>query len=243
MPAGASAAPCSATPGDLSMKFLWHLSISLVVFSLPASAADLSKVDRRIAKEPTYKTKTPTYCLLVFGAEAETRVWLVLDGDQLYVDRNANGDMTEDGEAVAGKDGKFDAVTITAKDGVASGTRVEVQRAGELTFVYCHINTDSWQRAVVDKTGNLQFADSRQAAPVIHFNGPLTIAPRFEQRFDRNAATDLDVMVGTPGLGTGTFARLDNNQVAANLHPVAEIVFPIGGKETEKLRVVLNQRC
>src|SRR5262249_33364712 len=56
-----------------------------------ADAADLTKVDRSIAKEPTYQTTTPRYCLLVFGPEAKSRVWLVQDGDVLYVDRNGNG--------------------------------------------------------------------------------------------------------------------------------------------------------
>src|SRR5262249_29381707 len=30
--------------------------------------------------------------------DARTRIWLVLDGDILYVDRNGNGDLTEDSE-------------------------------------------------------------------------------------------------------------------------------------------------
>jgi hypothetical protein len=63
-------------------------------------AADLSKVDRAIAKEPAYKSK-PKYCLLVFGPEAKTKVWLVQDGDTLYVDRNGNGDLTEPAKKVA----------------------------------------------------------------------------------------------------------------------------------------------
>jgi hypothetical protein len=46
-----------------------------------ALAADLSKIDRTIKKEPKYKGK-PKYCLLVFGPEAKTRIWLVLDGYQ-----------------------------------------------------------------------------------------------------------------------------------------------------------------
>src|SRR6266852_116985 len=61
----------------------------------PARATDLTKIDRSISKEPTYQTKTPKYCLLVFGPEAKYRIWLVLDGDTLYVDRNGNGDLTE----------------------------------------------------------------------------------------------------------------------------------------------------
>jgi len=62
--------------------------------SAPAIAADLTKIDRSIGKEPRYQTKAPKYCLLVFGPEAKYRVWLVLDGNTLYVDRNGKGDLT-----------------------------------------------------------------------------------------------------------------------------------------------------
>jgi hypothetical protein len=75
---------------------LLRLLLVLSLCSAPAMAADLSKIDRTIAKEPKYQSK-PKYCLLVFGPEAKARVWLVLDGDVLYVDRNGNGDLTEDG--------------------------------------------------------------------------------------------------------------------------------------------------
>src|SRR5438045_4509225 len=59
-----------------------------------ARAADLAAIDRSIAKEPAYQTKTPKYCLLVFGPEAKARMWLVLDGKVLYVDRKGDGDLT-----------------------------------------------------------------------------------------------------------------------------------------------------
>jgi hypothetical protein len=45
-------------------------------------------------KEPKYEQE-PRYALLVFGATRQTRSWLVLDGNILYVDRNGNGDLTE----------------------------------------------------------------------------------------------------------------------------------------------------
>jgi hypothetical protein len=61
---------------------------------------DLSKIGRKIVKEPVYRSK-PKYCLLVFGPEAKTRVWLVMDDDTLYIDRSGNGDLTEPGEKVA----------------------------------------------------------------------------------------------------------------------------------------------
>jgi hypothetical protein len=77
----------------------------LALSAVSARAADLTTVDRKIAKEPAYQTKAPKYCLLVFGPEAKTRVWLVQDGDSLYVDKNGNGDLTEPGEKVAAKKG------------------------------------------------------------------------------------------------------------------------------------------
>ena len=67
------------------------------------AAVDLAKIDRSIRKEPVYESKAPQYCLLAFGPEATVRVWVVLDGDTLYVDRNGNGDLTEPGERIAAR--------------------------------------------------------------------------------------------------------------------------------------------
>ena len=65
--------------------------------------ADPPKFDRTLGKEPTYQTKAPKYGLLVFGPEGKDRVWLVLDGDTLYVDRNGDSDLTAPDEKIAAK--------------------------------------------------------------------------------------------------------------------------------------------
>jgi hypothetical protein len=73
-----------------------------LALAVPAPAADPPPVPRTPPKkEPAYKTKSPRYGLLAFGPAARDRVWLVHDGDTLYVDRNGNGDLTEPGETVA----------------------------------------------------------------------------------------------------------------------------------------------
>src|SRR5438552_4184636 len=82
-------------------RFIWTVGLFGLLVPAATADADLTQLDRSIKKEPQYRTKSPRYCLLVFGPEARTRVWLVLDGDSLYVDRNANGDLTEDGERTA----------------------------------------------------------------------------------------------------------------------------------------------
>jgi hypothetical protein len=90
-----------------------RLMLGFVLLVLPtlAQAADLRKIDRTIKKEPVYKGE-PKYCLLVFGPEAKTRIWLVLDGDVLYVDRNGDGDLTEKGERVDEKQANKYGVTF-----------------------------------------------------------------------------------------------------------------------------------
>src|SRR5262245_47310583 len=83
-----------------AMKPSWLLTAILtLVFTGPAApAVDLTKVERTLAREPAYQTNAPKYGLLVFGPEAKSRAWVVLDGDVLCVDRNCNSDLTEEGE-------------------------------------------------------------------------------------------------------------------------------------------------
>jgi hypothetical protein len=85
----------------------------------------------------------------------------------------------------------------------------------------------------------LQFADRAQDAPIIHFLGPLTLQ-RFEPQpcsvsphlkpepLVRGQESKLAFSLGTPGLGSGTFAKLHFEEA---LTASAEIRFA-GGKTT-----------
>src|SRR5438552_10146109 len=105
---------------------LRNLVCTLLLVALPqvsASAVDLTKIDRALVKEPKYRSAAVKYCLLVFGPEAKTRVWLVQDGDTLYVDRNGNGDLTEEHEKIAAEkdegaaDGRYSFKVGEVRDG------------------------------------------------------------------------------------------------------------------------------
>ena len=61
-----------------------------------ADEVNLSKVDRSIRREPVWTSGKPQYCLFVISAER--RVWFVVDGADLYMDINENGDLTDPGE-------------------------------------------------------------------------------------------------------------------------------------------------
>lgn len=244
-------------------------------------AADLGKIDRTIAKEPAYKTK-PKYCLLVFGAEAKTRVWLVQDGDVLYVDRNANGDLTEKDERVAVKPGSKDYRSFEAgdiRDGGLSHTGLTVtQLRGSAAFVG---NAEEWERvkgqgaepwvwtvgvaaersaddkrplpkrikyvANGDGLGMLLFADRPGEAPVIHFNGPWSLGLQDRKhRFTVGHESQLQIGVGTQGIGPGTFSFvLYPNTIPTDVYPVADITFPAktAGDKPIRRKYTLKQRC
>ena len=244
------------------MSFL-RLLLILLFCSATAMGTVLSKIDRTIAKEPKYQSK-PKYCLLVFGLDAKTMAWLVLDGDVVYVDRNGNGDLTEEdkkvrkGKAQGQGPGNFACGDIVQADGKTVCRGLTVSGSPEEGEMWVAINLDGKheQTASVDGNGYLQFADSPSLAPIVHFDGPLTIdlvplyleitqsATAVEKgntveiirertvrailpKFVRGAEkSDLRVAVGTVGQGKGTFARVHHKELAEGIHPVAELEFP-----------------
>ena len=63
------------------------------------ATADSLPIDRTLRREPAYGAK-PQYCLLLFGPERQTRVWLVAAGEAFYADTNGDGDLTQPGKRV-----------------------------------------------------------------------------------------------------------------------------------------------
>jgi hypothetical protein len=210
-----------------------------------AWAADLDKIDRTIKKEPVYKGK-PAYCLLVFGPEAKFRVWLVVDAAVLYVDRNGNGDLTEPGKRVPAYFRKGDSVgfrpgQIDMPDGKTKYYLTQVRKDEDGCDMCIRLQHRDYTRAGFDGPGKLCFADRARDAPIIHFLGPLTLQ-RFEpqagsvsshlkaQPLERGQVNDLAFSLGTPGLGSGTFAKYPCDQPAS-----AEIRFGNGKTITASL--------
>ena len=79
------------------MHFTCCLFSLLALIAVHAEDINWHAQPRPLVKEPVYQGKAH-YAQLAFGAKAEHRHWLVLDGQTLYFDRNGNGDLTEAGE-------------------------------------------------------------------------------------------------------------------------------------------------
>lgn len=109
----------------LGLDVMARINATLLALALIAGASgqlvakdvDLLKVDRSIRRETVWNSGAPGYCLLVIlkgdawdyvipgetesglsVVSAERRVWFVLDGDELYMDINENGDLTDPAE-------------------------------------------------------------------------------------------------------------------------------------------------
>jgi hypothetical protein len=266
------------------MSFRLPTILALLVFSSAAAAGDLTKIERKVDKEPSYRSR-PKYCLLVFGPEAKSRVWLVQDGNTLYVDRNGNGDLTEPGDKVAAEkrlEGEHDDGTYTF---AAGELRVGAKRHLNLFVSISDLNRVKHalpeaeallkrdararqydvrlevevpgfrgqgaggrlvQGAGLDSEGLLQFADRPEDAPVIHFGGRWTIALYRQTNLWLERMNDLALVVGTPGLGAGTFAYVGYEGVVPDgLTPHVEIDFPPlqSGGPPVRADFELSERC
>jgi hypothetical protein len=267
------------------------LLVAALVLSSAAASAQPPKIDRTIAKEPVYQTRSPKYGLLVFGPEARDRVWLVLDGDTLYVDRNGNGDLTEPGEKITAKktDGRdpaeeelsFEVGDLTVGERVHKGLSVDftplkmynsgwrserrdvraaLARDPKAAVASVSVDVDfpgikgsgvggrvTCQTATFDLVGILQFADKPAAAPVIHFGGPLQITFYGGLPVLRvGRETELVLVVGTPGIGPGTFAMVQyQDAIPDSLRPTAEVTLPLAkaGAGPLKEKFEIKQRC
>src|SRR5215831_16982226 len=135
----------------------------------PASAG-APKIDKGISKQPAYRT-APKYGLLLFGPEGKDRVWLVRDGDVLYVDRNGNGDLTGPGARLAGEkcpDGiKWRVRDVREREAKAPHKDLLVWfHRGSYTV---HLRTaDGFHQEAGNEMGRLHFAARPEDAPIVH---------------------------------------------------------------------------
>ncbi|MCI0333157.1 MAG: hypothetical protein L0228_08040 [Planctomycetes bacterium] len=232
------------------MRLLTFIAATLLACAATASvcAADLAEIDRTIAKEPAYTSK-PKYCLLVFGPQAKGRVWLVQDGDVLYVDGNGNGDLTELDERTKGhrpdeKTTAFGVAELSLPDDKSQYKHFRLQ-------MYRYV-AEGRVISSIDMTITIDgkgwsarcqaFADRPKDAPIIHFNGPLTYLSPHPRTFVPGKAAYLTIYTGTAGLGVNTYAWRSANQIVfgADGPLLAKIVYPNKNPDGEPLRATVT---
>jgi hypothetical protein len=195
-----------------------------------------------LLKEPGYRA-TPGYLLLHFGREAEQRMWMVLDGDTLYVDRNGNGDLTDADERIERDPDDRNAMVFGVTqlclkpDEKAECTLfVTVDAKDPRLLSEVSLRAPGWSKRHTQTTqGRIPLAQRPKDAPIVHFGGPLTLTlMEWEgdvgnRELRRGCRYGLSILVGTPvrGTPTETFSALmpGFGQLTSAV-PVVEVEFP-----------------
>jgi hypothetical protein len=97
-----------------------------------------------------------------------------------------------------------------------------------------------------DLNGVLCFADKPADAPIIHLGGPLQVTFYGELPSLRvGRGSEMALVVGTPGVGAGTFAMLGyEDTVPETAKPLADVSLPgKGGAPPLKEKWVIQDRC
>ncbi|QDT56134.1 hypothetical protein Pan44_41850 [Caulifigura coniformis] len=228
--------------------------------SIGASASGnelLTKLDRTIVREPKYENR-PRYTLLVFGDRAQQLIWMVEDGQILYIDRNANRDLTDDGPIQA---------TNLNKPGLVS-SRLRLQYV--LTefgtadsFLHKDFSLHRWNNdaesqdsyglslsvdgAVPMYSGwfNAFWAATPKEAPVFHFAAPLTPHLLRSKEFVIGRPLDrLSICFANIGLEKADATRLSIDSLPAGVTFEVDIDWPVAqGSKPLKTRHTIHERC
>jgi hypothetical protein len=227
-----------------------------------STAPDLSKIDRRLTKEPAYTCKQPLYALYVFGPQARTRVWAVLDKSQpdaatydvLYFDRNGDGDLTKADERIEGKlkddTMTFDIGTFTDPLSGQTHTALSIGRSeGEDSMTMFRMK---WCDKVAVRGGYApkpgpytQFAPTPAEAPVLWpgADGPFSFQFWTIDTLHVGSSEHVRVFLGHQGHGENTFCAVPDTFLPESVPVIATLIYRDNEDNERRARSELRQRC
>ena len=241
-------------------RLLFTLATTLccaMPFGSSASAATnvLSHFDRTIIKEPRYQT-TPKYSLIALGNSGDAKVWMVEDGKRLFVDKNANGDMTDDGppiEPTKVRDlgaKRWDFEYLPGDIRPTKGPRhthfvLRRWNYNEKADSYgLSLSVDGEMPMYAGWFGTF-WSTNREGAPVMHFGGPFT--PKLLRRKDfaiGEKQERLSLCFLNPGSGVGAESRLSIDALPRFVVPELTIEWPTArGSAPLRTSHLLIERC
>jgi hypothetical protein len=209
----------------------------------------------------------PLYAQVVFGPEARLRVWFILDGYTLYLDRSG-GDMPRRAERLPGPTGPSQLrdckIHLADPDGRTRYiitkvspiyTRQAVQR-GEQQELYLDVTITGPVGYL--QSGSVRMADRPELAGIGHLHGPLTVAPWPAKnlpplRFDIGGTpTNVYAVVTTQQSNGDSWIAIRSENAERNgpafptsVFPMLDVEFPskVAGGPPVRHRFALNEPC
>jgi hypothetical protein len=231
-----------------------------------AQASDnpnLQNIDRAIPKEPKYVAKRPLYALLAFGPAAQERIWIVLDHskteaelyDVLYVDLNANGDLTEPTERQLGKmvgnDIHFQLPDV--KDPITGAVHTRFTARVSSAPALAIMVSLAWKGGLKmgggypedPENGYLKLGDKPANAPVMWANGdqPFRFQRWYGGKLPIGGEEDFKVFIGQPGAGESSFWAAQEHFLPESDFVKATLIYRDAANKEHRLTCLLKERC
>jgi hypothetical protein len=247
----------------LSLAVFLASSTVTVESARAAERPELSKIKRRLTREPAYTAKEPLFALYVFGPQARTLVWAVLDKsepdaphyDVLFFDRNADGDLTAADEriegSVHGDRVTFDIGSFTDRASNQTHTGLSISRTeGEDSMTMFRMK---WCDKVAVRGGYApqvgpytQFAPTPAEAPILWPGADGSFSFQFWQQLDPldiGGSEDVRVFLGHQGLGKNTFCAVPDTFLPKDVPVIATLIYRDKEGNEHRARSELSQRC
>jgi hypothetical protein len=238
--------------------------LTCVMFAGAGELPDLEKLDRAIRKEPAYSCKEPLYGLLVFGPRAEKHVWIVFDKskkagfyDTLYIDHNADGDLTAPNKRVIAKDGKDGSAVFELpqfKDPGNGATHSDFHvklDVGEQDHIIAMVHLN-WRGKIKmaggfppDPGEYMRLSPKRQDATVLWFqgDGPFRFQRWYGSQLTIDGKDDFKVFLGQIGCGPSSFCAINEHVLPAGEAVLATLVYTSKEGEERHELSLLKEQC
>jgi hypothetical protein len=247
-----------------------HTVLALSVWTIAwqgLAASERVSIDRTLRREPAYRTKS-AYCLLLLGPEAKTRVWLVTSGEAFYADTNSDGDLTEPGKRIYSIGNYRDYVFLdpdTRSMWFPVPENERIYNVGDIfdkaSRSWYHVTVRRYGKlktatfeVLVDRAGKFRqlgrlnrFGDTSRDAPVLYFDGPLTLGLFTTNLVSGQDTNQIEAWVGTDvpvdAIGQPTYLVV-NDWIPPSIFPMARLEFPSKAPDGKPLEttVLLDRR-
>lgn len=194
----------------------------------PAVAQPAKAVDHPVPRQPKYTASRQVFCRLAFAAKRERNVWLAIDGDRLYLDRNADRDLTDTGERFEGGKTRDVTTEFTANDLRRRYSKLRVRWANsekrKLLIVSVAVGGAFRMQTIQDADS---LATKPERAPVVRFGGELQLQfygkPSHSLWRGKNARTILPIFVGIEARSKSPAKASVVSGIPRDVRPVAQI--------------------
>ena len=228
-----------------------------------AGPIDFANVPRTIAKQPKLVGEAE-YGLFVFGLKGETRVWAVLDQsrghgryDVLYLDLNANGDLTDEGERfIPASGGSAEESTFKIGRFVQPGTPAESPRTHTNftitwtpTLVGYRMRWDGGEHTMgcygPDGQTYGRFGRDPKSALILvpGHDLPFQFETWLSSELSASSENQFKVFVGNQGSRTGGFSCVDDQFLKKDEFVIATLLYKDRQGKQQSVRYELRERC